>query len=82
MSRIASYGELSDLDRSAELDVEAVGEHLELELADGGQHRGAVAHVGVAEDLDNTLLVELGEAAAELLEPAGVERPRRREDLR
>ena len=63
-----------DLARGVELDVEPVGEHLELELADGGEDRRAVAHLRVAEHLHHALLVELGEALAELLDLAAVER--------
>ena len=75
VSRIAWYGRRQDLGRRAELAAEPVGEHLELQLADGGQDRLGVAEVGVAQHLHDALLVELGEAPAELLEPAVVERP-------
>ena len=51
-----------------------VGEHLELQLADCSQDRLRFAEVGIAQHLHDTLLVELVEALAELLEAAVVER--------
>ena len=47
-----------------ELDVQPIGEHVELELSDRRQNRVAVAHQRVAQDLDHALFVELGEPAA------------------
>ena len=71
-----------DLGRRTELATQAVGEHLELQLADGGEDRLAVAEVGVAQHLHHALLVELREALAELLEPPVVERSGLGEHLR
>ena len=56
----------------AELVLEPMGGHLELHRADRGQHRGLVTEVLVAQHLHHALLVELGDAATELLEPTGV----------
>ena len=72
--RIAWYGADRISIGRVELDVEPVGEHVELQLADRGQHGRGVAPVGVLEHLDDALFVELVEALAELLELAGVER--------
>ena len=71
----------AQLDRRPELVLEPPGGHLELQPADRGQHRGLVAQVGVAQHLHHALLVELGDAPAELLEAARVAHPDRREVL-
>ena len=67
-----AVGRRAELDRRAELVLQPVDGHLELHRADGGEHRGLVAEVRVAQHLHHALLVELGDAPAELLEPAGV----------
>ena len=77
--RLVAGGE--DLGRGVELAGQAVAEHLELQRADGGEDRRRVAGVGVAQHLHDAFLVELLETAAELLGPAGVERPGRGEHL-
>ena len=69
------------LGRRTELGFEPMGEHLELQLTDGGEDRSGVADVGVAQHLHDTLLVELRQALAELLEPSRVLRSGRHEHL-
>ena len=61
--------------RGAELVLEAVDRHLELHRADGREHRRLVTEVGVSQHLHHALLVELGDAAAELLEATRVLHP-------
>ena len=59
----------------AELVLEPVDGHLELHRADRREHRRLIAEVGVAQHLHHALLVELRDAAPELLEPARVPHP-------
>ncbi len=63
------------LHRGAELLLHAVAEDLELQGPDGGHEDGGVEGVGVAQDLDHALLVQLVKTATELLAAAGLAHP-------
>ena len=62
-------------DRGPELGLHPGRDHLELHRPDGGEHRRLVAAQVRAQHLDDALLVELLDAAAELLVAAGVGGP-------
>jgi len=70
------------LDGRAELGLQAVLGDFELERADRREHRCLLAEVGVTQDLDDALLAQLGDAAAELLRTADVGGAGDREVLR
>src|SRR5581483_8828431 len=59
-------------DRRTELVLEAVDGDLELHRPDRSEHRRLVTERIVTQHLHDTLLIELGDARAELLEPPGV----------
>ena len=68
--------------RRTEIVRHPVFDHFELHRPDGGQHRGLIAADVGAEHLDDSLVLQLLDAAAELLETAGVLGARHLEVLR